>query len=706
MSSNDSIAGGGGSASDEDSPVAGGGGDGGKAGQSRLRRPSLRIYIVVSDKAGGMWRGFFLDRASVADTHRRSVVALALTQIVASSCESPITSPLQQRLRGLALDRAKRASVEGFLEYKIEALCRLDTPFALEGAELQAPQLLDLLGQQPGASFVMQAGGAASQEESVGACLLRWQAEAGKLLQPAIVALTAPLAKQVVAGTSMHLHCVALTGKIERKRLLAQDDAPKKRLRQLRAELEKEEAPAAASARTALVEKRWAGSRGVRSPELMLQWLECSENLKQQRRAGRSAEHFAKLLSVESGVPVAKLLGNLKSTSGRLLIKSRIRLDCAANLAHRAWWSQARLSVDVSVHIFCDASPQWRGIELFATTVDIVVDGCLYRRLAPLVSLSKAQLDHHGKLGALLWQLFLMCGPTFEDMASFCRAVRSVTTDLGTERLLSDSPACLEPFFEKLDLGAPQPAGDSSPFLFSRCLFMPGFRHVMDNVLQKGLCSMQGFPGFLQKLKSVVRFLRSELVVGEVCRSLERDGQHALAEMVRGASLVSFAAWRWGTLAEVCAKLGGFLDSLSRNFDPTPFTQQRDSAEFRQVLLAFRSAAWRRTFEFVGWFSRHLSELMSWVGGCPCHPVGSDGPGGGGCDRKGRRLVEAHSKVEGVVGSMLSEANEWAMEDFGGDTALWREAQGVVRFACLYAREKCAFFDKIPYLLARLGEAA
>lgn len=70
-----------------------------------------------------------------------------------------------------------------------------------------------------------------------------------------------------------------------------------------------------------------------------------------------------------------------------------------------------------------------------------------------------------------------------------------------------------------------------------------------------------------------------------------------------------------------------------------------------------------------------------------------------------RRLAEAHSKVCQVMDQMLDDANAWTPERFGGDTILWQECQGAVRFTCIYAREKVEFLDRVPYLLARLPEA-
>lgn len=74
---------------------------------------------------------------------------------------------------------------------------------------------------------------------------------------------------------------------------------------------------------------------------------------------------------------------------------------------------------------------------------------------------------------------------------------------------------------------------DSSPWLFKRALLVPRFRHMVDNWIQRGLSSMRSFPGFLVKLKSVLKFLRNEVNLAEICKCLERDGAPGLADLVR-----------------------------------------------------------------------------------------------------------------------------------------------------------------------------
>lgn len=164
---------------------------------------------------------------------------------------------------------------------------------------------------------------------------------------------------------------------------------------------------------------------------------------------------------------------------------------------------------------------------------------------------------------------------------------------MGTERMLSDCPGCLGNFFSTaFPLTAPPPHEDNSDYLFANALFMHGFRHMADNWLQRGLSSLSAFPAFLAKLKSMIKFLRSDLNREEVGRGLESDGAEGLAQIVRSARLVAFARWRWGTLAECCKGLGRFLESMAAKFDPAPFQELRDTTEFKNVVSAFRSASW------------------------------------------------------------------------------------------------------------------
>ena len=86
-----------------------------------------------------------------------------------------------------------------------------------------------------------------------------------------------------------------------------------------------------------------------------------------------------------------------------VLRRIRLRLDVVAMLAWRHWLAQLMQSgKEWSVYVWMDASPQWRGKELFAASFDlIVVEGDernLYRRLFPLINIGPGYRGIYGKV--------------------------------------------------------------------------------------------------------------------------------------------------------------------------------------------------------------------------------------------------------------------------------------------------------------------
>lgn len=297
--------------------------------------------------------------------------------------------------------------------------------------------------------------------------------------------------------------------------------------------------------------------------------LDCSAELKQQRLAPIVFRKFARMFSKQSGIPEEQVLENVQFLSARCLSRGRIRGDAVANFLHPEWRRSIGKRDDAHVFLFGVSSPHCRGID-FACTVDILVGDTWARRLAPLVSLNKAQLGINGKMAAPLWQAYLLTGPAWDSLSHFCHKVCSVTMGMGTERLLAGSPSCLAALFAVAFACEPLRRQDSGGHLFGNSVLMPGFRHLADHVLQRGLTSLTGFPGFLAKIKSIVKFLRSELAMDAIRRCLERDGYPAVAAVMRKASWVSFAAWR-----------GGPLQARRRYWGPSSAPWPTTSIQFR-----------------------------------------------------------------------------------------------------------------------------
>ena len=162
---------------------------------------------------------------------------------------------------------------------------------------------------------------------------------------------------------------------------------------------------------------------------------------------------------------------------------ARVRLDTVAMLVHRHFW-QSLVWAEVAIHIWCDASPQWRGFELFAASFDLLAPGFCQRRAFPFITPELGQ-DLTSKTVALLWQIFLVVGPTFLAVRAFCNRVVCICTDMGTERLMTEVADILDLFYSLI--------GDKTDYshlrqdsLFPRAVHMPGWRHQFDTLLKRG----------------------------------------------------------------------------------------------------------------------------------------------------------------------------------------------------------------------------
>ena len=85
-------------------------------------------------------------------------------------------------------------------------------------------------------------------------------------------------------------------------------------------------------------------------------------------------EAAGRMLARVSGVPRHVITEGLSgSASYKRLNEGRIRLDITCMLATRQWWREmvAACGKKLVLFVFCDASPTWRGTELFAATVDV-----------------------------------------------------------------------------------------------------------------------------------------------------------------------------------------------------------------------------------------------------------------------------------------------------------------------------------------------
>ena len=148
----------------------------------------------------------------------------------------------------------------------------------------------------------------------------------------------------------------------------------------------------------------------------------------------------------------------------------------------------------------------------------------------------------------MLWMLFLVVGPYQKRWIDVLSRVRSITTDLGTERKLAHM-VDLAPEFWKW-LGVDRVTIDRRVWLFPNAVQAPGWSHVWDGLIRLGLNSLTWWPSFIESLKGLLTLLREHTT--DMCDELRSSGLEAVAQLLEGLQLPYFAAWRWGTICDVC----------------------------------------------------------------------------------------------------------------------------------------------------------
>ena len=197
--------------------------------------------------------------------------------------------------------------------------------------------------------------------------------------------------------------------------------------------------------------------------------------------------------------------------------QARVRVDAVAMLLFRILHRNMQNPV---YYLWTDSSPQFRGREFGASSFDILVSGGVQHRLLPAVALTKGRTSALQKCLCLLWQIMLQVGPS--EVQSFCRSVRGICTDMGTERLLARMPIQVLHNFMR-HIGCSTWVSLDSEFIFPHALMVPGWRHAFDLVLCKALWQLPWFPAWLKKLKAIVHWVSDRQRVDR--RSVSQEEQ-------------------------------------------------------------------------------------------------------------------------------------------------------------------------------------
>ena len=144
-------------------------------------------------------------------------------------------------------------------------------------------------------------------------------------------------------------------------------------------------------------------------PRKIIEWLEVLQHLPDATRTRQAAFAWIRVFCGRNNFSKrVRIMRKATFICARVLYESKIRLDHVCMRLWRQLWEGFNY-MEFDINLWMDGSPQWRGLELFASVFDITSsDGMFYRRRRfPQLSLERHQLDAYSKVLAIVWQIFL-----------------------------------------------------------------------------------------------------------------------------------------------------------------------------------------------------------------------------------------------------------------------------------------------------------
>lgn len=304
--------------------------------------------------------------------------------------------------------------LHGYIENDIKKLCMLVDPVAISDVRISVNAFNDAVAGADGLAWNVDDTEPPDYFTKWSDTMFNWSQFA---LHSTVVSLSPAFCGCIFQpGGSSLLNSVVLSKPMNRSKLLITTTPTKKKLKDLR---ERGGCPSFHA----------RGGRGARrkntsvktwhrkllkceiSAELVIDLMRCSSFLKQQKQCWKVSWALLRVVRKHGFIKIPETMSAIVPTiSTELLRLGRVRLDCVSMLLWMKFFDQLMQSGEfLNFVLYCDTSPQWRGIELFASTIDIATKNESFRLLLPVIGLSRWALGITGKCVGLLWKLFLIC---------------------------------------------------------------------------------------------------------------------------------------------------------------------------------------------------------------------------------------------------------------------------------------------------------
>jgi hypothetical protein len=378
--------------------------------------------------------------------------------------------------------RATRALVFGYIAYVVQSVAVFPYPIPCPDMSLEA----------------LQVQCASPIHGRLASDIIREWRESDGASGSVPICVAPNVAVQITCERSVILHIIPITARTPRADMLHNE--PSKYITHRFIESQHVAMPRRQRAGNLVLQRLDNNFHGATAEEI-LEWVDASKYIKQVRKSWLAGKAFAKILCRRGPETLQAMISRVTPVCYDTLRRARVRTDVVAMLIWRHVFAST-LASEHALYLWTDSSPQWRARELFAATFESFTPTRYARKMFPHVT-HQLGLDTLAKVLALLWQIWLVSGPAFRAVRSFCDRVHCIVTDYGTERHICDHVDILPEFFRMIGCRT-----DYSPqlqtYLFPRAMSIGGWRHTFDLILRRSLGQLSFFPGWMDKFKVYV----------------------------------------------------------------------------------------------------------------------------------------------------------------------------------------------------------
>ena len=353
-----------------------------RRGGAGARRRGDAVYLLVESPTP-LFKGLRLPGFPVEDAERPHGSKLVGVVLGSWTCSAEADGDEEQHMASMAMKLSRAVTLHGYIFYnarRVLRLCELlvvprdALPFdVLRRARDCLVEGRDVVGQRP-----------------FGESVDPWLLEVGQHLQVAQVCNE--LATHVMSEAWSCFHCAPLTARVDRARILGLQPSSHT-LKRLRREFQARPVPPTLQ-RTQVRRSNFGGAPA----EVIIAWMFATRTSVDMQKGTAAKSDWVRVFS-RGPDERAKLVAQSTHVHHDTLRQARVRLDCVGMLLWQLLLQTFNFA-ELFVYVHTDGAPQWRGHEMFASSIDVICGEFCRRLPMPLISLGRCCL---GAAGMMDW---------------------------------------------------------------------------------------------------------------------------------------------------------------------------------------------------------------------------------------------------------------------------------------------------------------